>query len=354
MRIGLVGYGNGGQHFHAPYIAAAEDVELAGVVVRSPGRRAELAADFPDVPAFSSLGDLLVAGVDAVTITTPPATRRELVLEAIAGGVHVIADKPFAPTADAARELVAAARAAGVELNVYQNRRWDADIRTLAAVVADGSLGELWRVESRFDLDEPGGLDPGPHGGLVRDLGAHLVDQLVWLLGPVRTVHAQLDWVEEPAGRTDVGFTIALEHASGVRSRAAASKMNRNVERELRAYGSGGSYIGHATDAQTRAIFAGRRPAADGAAWGYEPESAWGVLRTASGERRVPSARGAYQDYYTQFAAALRGDAPFPVPAEQAVRTIEVLDAARASDRDGRIVALGSTQSPQGGGPVLD
>jgi predicted dehydrogenase len=342
MRLGLVGYGNGGQHFHAPYIAAAEDVELAGVVVRSPERRAELAADFPGVPAFATLGDLLASGVDAVTITTPPATRRELVLEAIAGGVHVIADKPFAPTADAARELVAAAAAAaGVALNAYQNRRWDADIRTLAAVLAEGSLGQLWRIESRFDLDEPGGLDPGPHGGLVRDLGAHLVDQLIWLLGPVRTVHAQLDWVEQPAGRTDVGFTIALEHVSGARSRAAASKMNHNVERELRAYGSGGSYIGRSTDVQTQAIFAGRRPITDGAAWGYEPESAWGVLRTTAGERRVPSARGAYQDYYTQFAAAVRGAAPFPVPSEEAVRTIEVLDAARVSDRDGRVVALG-------------
>ena len=341
MRLGLVGYGNGGRHFHAPYIAAADDVELAGVVVRAPERRAELAADFPGVPAFTTLGDLLASGVDAVTITTPPATRRELVLEAIAGGAHVIADKPFAPTADAARELVAAAAAAGVALNVYQNRRWDADIRTLAAVLADGSLGQLWRIESRFDLDEPGGLDPGPHGGLVRDLGAHLVDQLIWLLGPVHTVHAQLDWVEQPAGRTDVGFTIALEHASGARSRAAASKMNHNVERELRAYGSGGSYIGRSTDAQTRAIFAGRRPITDGDAWGYEPESAWGVLRTGAGERRVPSIRGAYQDYYTQFAAALRGAAPFPVPAEEAVRTIEVLDAARVSDRDARVVALG-------------
>jgi predicted dehydrogenase len=279
--------------------------------------------------------------VDAVIITTPPATRRELVLEAIAGGVHVIADKPFAPTADAARELVAAAAAAGVALNAYQNRRWDADIRTLAAVLAEGSLGQLWRIESRFDLDEPGGLDPGPHGGLVRDLGAHLVDQLIWLLGPVQTVHAQLDWVEQPAGRTDVGFTIALEHVSGARSRAAASKMNRNVERELRAYGSGGSYIGRSTDAQTQAIFAGRRPITEGAAWGYEPESAWGVLRTTAGERRVPSARGAYQDYYTQFAAAVRGAAPFPVPSEEAVRTIEVLDAARVSDRDARVVALG-------------
>jgi len=252
----------------------------------------------------------------------------------------VIADKPFAPDAAGARELVAAAARAGVVINVFHNRRWDADIRTLSAVLAGGELGEPWRVESRFDLDEPGGLDPGPHGGLLRDLGAHLVDQLLWLLGPVCSVHAQLDWVDQPGGRTDVGFSIALRHVSGVRSRASASKLNRNVERELRAYGSGGSYIAHTTDAQTAAIFAGRRPASEGAAWGYEPESAWGILRTAEGERRVPSERGAYQDLYAQFVAALRGEAPFPVPAEEGLRTIEILDAARTSDLEGRVVAI--------------
>ena len=77
MRLGLVGYGVGGRYFHAPFVVAARDVELAGVVSRSPDRRAELAADFPGVPAYGSLTELLAAGVDAVTITTPPQTRRD-------------------------------------------------------------------------------------------------------------------------------------------------------------------------------------------------------------------------------------------------------------------------------------
>ena len=315
MRLGLVGYGNGGRHFHAPYIAAANGVELAGIVVRTPERRALAQADYPGVPVYDSLTALLATGVDAVTITTPPATRRDLVLDAISAGVHVVADKPFASDAAGARDIVAAARAKGVALNCYQNRRWDADIRTAAAVIAGGELGELWSVESRFDLDEPGGLLAGPHGGLLRDLGAHQIDQLLWLLGPVRSVFALADWVDLPDGRVDAGYSVELLHVSGVRSRAVATKCNRNVERELRAYGEGGSYIGRSTDCQTAAIFAGKRPLTEGAAWGYEPETAWGVLTTAAGPRRVPSERGADQDFYTQVAAAVRGEAAFPVPA---------------------------------------
>ena len=192
-------------------------VELVGVVTRSPGRRAQVEADLPGVPVHDSLGDLIAAGVDAVTITTPPETRRALVLEAIAGGVAVIADKPFAPSADGGRELAEAALDAGVALSVFHNRRWDADIRTLAAVIGSGELGELWRVESRFDLDEPGGLNPGPYGGLLRDLGAHLVDQLLWLLGPARTVHAQLDWMgtHDPTPRRRCLHRLRQSHTPG-------------------------------------------------------------------------------------------------------------------------------------------
>jgi predicted dehydrogenase len=254
--------------------------------------------------------------------------------------VHVIADKPFAPSAQAARDLVRAAEEAGLVLNVFHNRRWDADIRTLAGVLSRGDVGELWRLESRFDLDDPETLEAGPHGGLLRDLGSHLVDQALWLLGPARGVYAELDVVDLPEGRTDCAFAVVITHVGGVRSHLSATKLNRIQERELRAYGSAGAFVSRGTDVQAQAVFAGLRPAELGAAWGYEPEERWGTLHTASGAVPVPSERGAYQDFYTRFAAAVRGEGDFPVPAAEAVRTLEVLDAARTSAEENRVVAL--------------
>src|SRR5262245_12410879 len=268
MRIGLVGYGTGGQHFHAPFIAAAEGVELAGVVARAPATIAKAKADLPGIPIYPSLTAMIDAGgIDAVTITTPPQTRRELVLEAIGAGLHVIADKPFAPSADGGRELGAAAQAKGVVLGVYHNRRFDADIRTLRKVITDGRLGRLWRVHSRMDLDDPATLEAGPAGGLLRDLGSHLVDQILWLLGPAISVDANLDMVELAQGTTDAGFTISLRHRSGVHSHLSASKLNRITAKEYRAYGEGGSYVSSGTDVQAQAIFAGRRPIDDLVHW---------------------------------------------------------------------------------------
>jgi predicted dehydrogenase len=340
MRIGLVGYGVGGRYFHAPFIQAADGCELVGVVARSAQRVAEVEADLPGVPIFSSLSELLDSGVDAVTISTPPQTRRALVLEAVGRQVNVIADKPFAPTATAGRRLVDAAQEAGILLSVFHNRRWDTDITTLRGVIDTGQLGEIWRFDSRFDLDQPETLEAGPDGGLLRDLGSHLVDQALWLLGPARRVSANLDWLDLPEGCTDAGFAITITHAGGAHSHLSASKVNRLVSRELRVLGSLGSYVSAQADVQAQAILSGRRPLDDLCGWGYEVPERWGTLSTAAGTCRVPSAQGAYADYYTRFASAVAGAGPQPVPAAEAVETLAVLDAARISAEEGITITV--------------
>jgi predicted dehydrogenase len=225
-------------------------------------------------------------------------------------------------------------------LSVFHNRRWDTDITTLRGVLDSGVLGDIWRFDSRFDLDQPQTLEAGPDGGLLRDLGSHLVDQALWLLGPAQRVSANLDWVDLPEGRTDAGFVITISHDGGAHSHISASKVNRVESRELRVFGSQGSYVSSQSDVQAQASFAGQRPADDPQGWGYEIEERWGTLATAEGTHRVPSAQGAYADYYTRFAAAVAGAGPQPVPAAEAVGTLAVLDAARLSVAEGITVAV--------------
>ncbi|MBV6756956.1 Gfo/Idh/MocA family oxidoreductase [Rhodococcus opacus] len=338
VKIGIVGYGLGGRYFHAPFIEAAEGITLGGMVTRSAERAAQAAADFPGVPVFASLGELVDSGVDAVTITTPPQTRRELVLEAVGRGVHVVADKPFAPDVATARELIAAGDEAGVLLSVFHNRRYDADIRTLKSVLP--RLGDIWRVESHFDQDGADTLEAGPTGGLLRDIGAHVVDQVLWLFGPADRVDAHLDYVDRPEGRTDAGFVVNITHRSGVYSTVSSTKVNHLEGRRLRAFGSAGSYVADGTDVQAQALFAGTRPVDDPTGWGLERPERWGVLHTAEGPETIPSQRGAYQDYYTEFAAAVAGTGPQPVPARTALGTIAVLAAAREAAETGRTVVV--------------
>lgn len=340
LRVGLVGYGAGGRRFHAPFIAAAAGLELTAVVVRSPQRRAELAGDYPNVIAVDGLAELLDSGVDLVVVSTPPSTRRELVLQALAAGVPVVADKPFAPDGATARELAAAATAAGVTLNAFHNRRWDADIRTLKAVLESGAIGRPQSFESRFDLYEPHTVEPGPGGGVLSDLGSHLIDQAWWLFGPVRSVYAELDIVDTPGGPVDGGFFVSLTHRSNVRSHLRASKLGRAVGRELRLTGDVGTYSSSGTDVQTAAISAGLRPAEDPSGWGFEAADRWGSLFTASGEVPVPSEQGSWQTFYEQFGRSITTGVASPVPAEHAVAVVDLIDAARRSAQENRVIEL--------------
>ncbi len=338
MKIGIVGYGTGGKNFHAPFINAAEGVELAGIVARAPATIAKVQADFPDVPIYLSLTAMLAAGIDIVTITTPPHTRRELVLEAIEAGVAVIADKPFAPDAKTGRELAAAAQAKGVVLGAYHNRRFDADMQTLKKVIEQQRLGKIWRLHNRMDLNEPHTLEGGPTGGLLRDMGSHLVDQAIWLLGPVKSVYAQLDIVDVAEGPTDASFYLTLTHTSGSHSYVSSSKINHIAARELRVYGEKGSFTSYGTDVQVEAIYAGKRPADDLTGWGYEAQPNWGTLNTGQGSERVPSEQGAYHAYYEAFAKAVRDGSEPPVTPEQAIEVLAVMDAAFISARENRVV----------------
>jgi predicted dehydrogenase len=192
VRIGLVGYGKGGRFFHAPLIAAAADCELAGVVTRSAERRGELARDHPGTPAYDDLAQLASAGVDAVAISTPADTHVPLVQEAVSLGLPVVCDKPFALQSAAARQALENAERTGVPLTVYQNRRYDADFLTVRAVLGSGELGQVIRLESRMEQYTPAGGIPASGGGILLDLGAHLVDQALrltcigWALQAVR------------------------------------------------------------------------------------------------------------------------------------------------------------------------
>lgn len=341
IRIGLIGYGVGGRLFHAPYIDASVECVLVGVVARSMGRISEARRDYPDVPIFPDLAALAASGVDAVVISTPPHTREALVREALGHGLHVLADKPFAPDAPTGQALDVLASELGLLLNVFHNRRYDTDIVTARSVLEDGVLGRIARLDLRCDQDGADTLEEGPDGGLLRDLGSHLVDQALYLLGSARSVSSHLEWRELAAGRTNVAFDILIEHGSGARTHLSSSKLSRLESRELRLHGTAGSYRSDFRDVQAEAIFAGRRPRGARASWGYETSDRYGVLSTADGERSVASRQGDYALLYDQFGVAVRSGSPGPVPAAEGVEVLRVLDGARLSDASGRVVDLG-------------
>jgi predicted dehydrogenase len=338
VAVGLVGYGFGGRRFHAPLIASAAAAELRGVVTRSPQRRAELAADHPGTPTFGSLAELAAAGVEAVVISTPADTHVALLNEAIELGLAVVVDKPFALDAAAARGAVQAAEQAGLILSVYQNRRWDSDLLTVRRLLDSRTLGEVVRFASAFERFDPS-PPPAAGGGILLDFGSHLFDQALLLFGPVASVYAEV--LERPEhGGLEHGFFAALRHRGGMTSHVTGNWTEGAPGPRFRVTGTEGSYVVDGLDGQEEALIAGRSPASEGGSWGAEPEHRWGVLQRGELRVPVPSERGRWDTYYPAFAAAVRGAGPVPVDPWDAVASLEVIDAARASAASGRTVQL--------------
>jgi predicted dehydrogenase len=336
VRIGLVGYSKGGRFFHTPLIVGAAGCELAGVVTRSAERRSDLEHDYPGTPAYDDLAQMAGA-VDAVAISTPADTHVALVLQAVSLGLPVLCDKPFAPDSATARDAVDAADRAGVPLTVYQNRRFDADVLTVRAVIDSGELGRVTRLESRMEQHTPPGGIPTSGGGILLDLGAHAVDQALQLFGPAASVYAELDEAGGLPGR----FFVALRHANGVVSHLIGDMTLHGAPgARFRVLGTHGSYDVDAFDGQADALLAGGSPSASGDAWGVVPHERWGRLHAGRSTRRWPSERGDWTRLYTGFADAVRGRGTVPVDPRDAVAGLVVLEAAQRSADTGQVITL--------------
>ena len=351
LRVGLIGYGLAGSVFHAPLITATDGLVLDTVVTGDAERRAQALAEYPDVRIAASADELWARAdeLDLIVVASPNKTHVPLATAALNAGLPVVVDKPIAGTAAEARALAALAEGRGLLLSVFQNRRWDNDFRTLSALLADGALGDVQRFESRFERWRPrpkGGWResgaPEEIGGLLYDLGSHVVDQALVLFGPAVQVYAESDVRRAGAAADDDTF-IALTHANGVRSHLYVSATAAQLGPRFRVLGERAGYVKYGLDPQEAALREGRRP---GGSWGEEPEALWGRLGAGEspltgGGEPVESLPGDYPAYYAAIAAALRDEGPNPVPAQEAAAALDVLEAARRSAREGVTVRLG-------------
>ena len=247
--------------------------------------RADLArSTYDGVRVFATAAEMLsTAALDLVVVAAPNREHATLAHAAIDAGVAVVVDKPFAVTSQEAESVRAAARERGVLLSVFQNRRWDGDFLTVQRLLGEGALGTVTRFESRFERWRPtpkGGWresgDAADAGGLLFDLGAHLIDQALVLFGPVTHVYAEVDR-RRPTVQADDDVFVALTHASGVRSHLWCSAVAANRGPRMRVLGDRAAYVKYALDGQEDALRLGGRPDRD-PAWGAEIEALWGTL----------------------------------------------------------------------------
>jgi predicted dehydrogenase len=352
LRVGIIGYGLAGAVFHAPLIAATPGMTVAAIVTGDAERQARARRDFPAAAIHSTAEALLAAAsqIDLVVNAAPNRAHVALGIAALEAGLPVVIDKPLAPSSVEGARLLDAARRTGKLLTVFQNRRWDNDFLTVRRLIDEQVLGPVVRIESRFERFRPtpkAGAwrersDPEEAGGLLFDLGAHLIDQVRVLFGHPITVYAEADARREGAAVDDDSF-IALRFAGGQVAHLWASVIPRQPGPRMRVVGMRGVFETEHLDPQEDAMSHGMRPGDPG--WGLPPREQWGRLTTdldgLAIQAKVEPAPGSYEAYYAGMRDAIRSGAPVPVDPADSLLGLRIIEAARESARSGQVVALG-------------
>jgi predicted dehydrogenase len=350
IRVGVVGFGLAGRVFHAPLISSVEGLQLAGVVERSTNFAAER---YPAVSTYRTVEDMLTdTSLDLVVVASPSATHYDVARQVIAAGKNVVVDKPVATSSAQIAELIALAAKRGVMLVPFHNRRWDGDFLTAQKVLHEGAVGRLVSLDSRMDRWNPGATrrpwknDPAQGGGVLLDLGTHLVYLALILFGKPQGVSAEVGRERDGEGADDA-FTIRLRYQD-LRVTLGANMLSAAAPPRWVLRGTQGCFRKSGVDPQEAALT--RITRIDSPEWGQEAREQWGLLSVLSDgalvTRPVETIAGDYRRFYEGVRDALLKHGQPPVPAVEAWRAARILEWAEQSSEERREIACDWSGEP--------
>jgi len=344
INTALCSFGMSGYVFHAPFLELSPKFNLYGVWERTKNKAEKI---YPKIKTFRSLDDLLADNdIELVIINTPSVTHYDFAKKVINAGKHLVVEKPFTATVSEAEELIQLANDKNINLSVYHNRRYDSDFKTVQNILKRGVLGDMVDVEIHFDRFDPE-LSykehkevPTPAVGSLYDLGSHLIDQALVLFGMPNAVFADLDSYR-PNSKVEDYFEVKLFY----NTHRVTLKSSYYVREPLPGnifHGTKGSFIKTKADVQEEQLQAGIKPGTIN--YGVEPERERGLLHTEKEgkilKKYIPTLGGNYMAYYNGVYDALRNNEQLPVKAEEAMNVIKVIEIAKRSNKERKVVVL--------------
>lgn len=351
LHVGIIGYGLAGAVFHAPLVASTPGMTVSDIVTANPARQAQARHDYPEAVIHATVEAMLTdpAGLDLIVVAAPNRAHVALGLAAMEAGLPVVVDKPVAPSSAEAERLLTTSQRTGQLFAVFQNRRWDNDFLTVRRLIAADVLGSVVRFESRFERYRPKVNsdawrelpEPEEAGGLLFDLGAHLIDQARVLFGPPVSVYAESDLRRQGAVVDDDTF-IALRFPGGQVAHLWASVVPRQPGPRMRVIGMRGIYEKQDLDPQEDDLVAGVRPGDPG--WGEEQREHWGRLVGEIGglpvDGAIETVPGSYETFYSMMRDAIIASGPLPVDPSDSIACLRIIEAAAESARTGAVIRL--------------
>ena len=339
IRVGIIGFGLSGRVFHASLLRGHPGYEILAV---SSSREQEVKAFLPHVEV---VGDpqliLRHPNLDLVINCAPNGFHYSYSATALEFGKHVVIEKPFVNSIAEGERLIEMAKQQKKVLSVFHNRRWDADFLTVKKLIKTGRLGEIKQFESHMDRWRPTARaerwreQPLEGSGLFYDLGPHLIDQTILLFGTPDHIMADIQ-CQKNAGQIDDYFHAVLYYGK-MRAILHSSSFASTTPR-FQIFGDRAEFTKYSVDPQEQQLRLEVSP--DAPSFGFEEEKLFGTLTNPEGTEIVESEKGRYRNYYDELYSALTlGDEP-PVTAVDALRVMKIIELARQSSSEGRVVKI--------------
>ncbi len=344
LQVGLIGVGGIGRDQHLPGWAMVPFAEVTAAADISEEALARSCAFLPPERRFRDWQDMVaLADLDIVDICTPNRTHAPITLAALAAGKHVLCEKPLGVTAEEVCRMADAARSAQRLVMAAQHLRFDPTCRQMKALIDGGLLGHIYYgraqwlrrrlLPPRFTFIEKRLSGGGP----VLDVGVHVLDLAYWFLGAPRPVSVSAFADAFLAHRPDLGgswgawdrsrFDVEDFAAGFVRFENGAvliletSWLAFQPERELIRVQCFGNKAGLAWP--------------DGIVVGETNQVPW-EMRTGEPSKHLP-----HHEEILEFAQAVRDGLPSPVPIEESLAVIQILEAIYRSSQQKREVPVG-------------
>ena len=336
LRVGIAGYGLAGRSFHAP-ILAATNFEITSILTNNDVRKRHAKEDFANAKIVSSIEDLCSQDLDLVVIASGNKAHLSQALTAFKAGIATVVDKPMGINVLETKQILEAAESAGVPVTTYFNRNWDSDTLTLKRVVRDGHIGEVIRMDSRFERFRPQlnpqswreNNSPEDGGGLLLDLAPHLISTAIECFGPAELKSASIRNIR---GGADDDCLLVLSHDSGVESVLSASAVVGSPGPRLRVIGSEGALIINDLDPQEALLRAGKNPQ-DGK-W-LENTSSEAVIYRGEVQEKFEADPGNYCGFYSLVHEAIINKTAMPVSETEILNVAQIIDRAREISQHG-------------------
>jgi predicted dehydrogenase len=304
--------------------------EVVAIQTGNPERSEHALSDFPATSVVATIEELVAHQLDLVVVASANLVHAQHALAAIKAGIPVVVDKPMGRTFVETKEIVDAAESAGVAVSTFFNRRWDSDALTIKKTLASGVLGEVHRIDSRFERFRPElnatswreNMSAADGGGQLLDLQPHLISTSIDWFGSAELVTAS---VRSLRGGADDDSVLVLRHNTGVMSYLSASAVVGAPGPRIRVLGTKGALVINDLDPQEALLRAGKFP--ENGTWSY-PTTSQAFLHRGNDVEEIESVPGNYGHFYKAVELAITTGAPWPVPNSDALLVAALIDQA--------------------------